>query len=122
MPQPRFLLLAAALLAALALVSPARAADDFAQQFRGAELAETAFGDLADAAARYRTAAGVAPDAASKARAELRAGSCLRRLGKIGEARTLLDPLLAGENVPEEIRRAARAELAEASVVPPPPP
>ncbi len=106
----------------LLVAAPARAADDFAQQFRGAELAETAFGDLADAAGRYRAAASVAPDAAAKARAELRAGSCLRRLGKIDEARTLLDPLALGEGVPEEIRRAAKAELAEASVVTPPPP
>src|SRR5262245_57753568 len=109
-----------ALAASMAAVSAARADDaQAAQEFRRAELLETAFGDLKRAAESYRAASRAADDAGARARADLRAGSCLPRLGYLAEAKKLLGPLVEGDGVPEELRRAARAELEAASVAAP---
>src|SRR5262249_46249986 len=100
--------------------APLRADDaQAAQEFRRAELLETAFGDLKRAAESYRAASRAATDADVRARADLRAGSCLRRLGNLAEAKKLLDPLVVGAGVPGEIGRAAKAELASASLAAP---
>ena len=111
------------LVLSLALLASRAAADDaaFAKAFREAELAERALGELKQAAERYHDAAHAASDAAQRARAELREGSCLRRLGKIDDARALLEPLASGDAVADDVRRAARAELESASIAPPPP-
>src|SRR5262245_52235604 len=107
----------------LALAASRAVADDaaFAKAFREAELAERALGELKKAADGYRAAALAAPDAAQRARAELREGSCLRRLGKLDDARALLEPLASGDGVADDVRRAARAELQSASIAPPSP-
>jgi hypothetical protein len=113
---------ALAFLAVCALAAPLVADDDAAaQEFRRAELAETSFGDLAHAADLYRSAADKSSDKAFASRAALRAGSCLLRLGKADDAKALLAPLADGDGVPEDVRRAAKAQLAAASIAAPAP-
>lgn len=111
------------LVIALALVTARAAADDasFAKAFREAELAERALGELNQAAAKYHDAALAAGSDAQRARAELREGSCLRRLGRTDEARALLEPLASGESIADDVRRAARSELDSASIAAPAP-
>ena len=108
MPQRR-IVLAVSFLTLCSIAAPLRADEAaFREEFRRAELKETAFGELAEAANLYRAAAGKADDAADRAKAELRAGSCLRRLGRMDDATALLAPLLERGDVPEEIRRLHR--------------
>jgi tetratricopeptide (TPR) repeat protein len=120
MPRTHVFTASIVLFALAASVATARADDaQAAQEFRRAELFETAFGDLKRAAESYRAASRAADDVGVRARADLRAGSCLRRLGDLAEAKKLLDPLVVGEGVSDEIRRAAKAELDAASIAAP---
>jgi hypothetical protein len=91
-----------------------------ARTFRRAELEETAFGRLEEAARRFHDAAAAATSAALRTKATLREGACLLRLGRREDAKALLTPLTAADDVAEDVRRAAKAELARADVVAPP--
>src|SRR5688500_17157074 len=123
MPRPTFVL-PSALILAIASAPSARADDaDAAVQFRKAELAETSLGDLKTAAEHYRAAARIATSADKRARAEVRAGSCLLRLGRTDDGKALLLPLASAEDgVHDAIPRAAKAELENASIAAPPAP
>lgn len=107
---------------AAAHVPSARGQDGAAADtFRRAELAERSLGDLARAADLYRESARTSADAEARAVAELRAAHCLRRLGRVAEARALAAPIAAeASGVPAEVRRAAEEEIRALDVAAPP--
>lgn len=102
----------ALVLAATAAAAPA--ADDVAQEkFRRAELLERGLGQHERAAQLYREAAAAAPTPEAKARAEIRAAACLRRLGRADDARALAAPWAERrEGVSEAVRQSAADEIA----------
>ena len=126
MPRAPLRLAAATIVAAAAILSTSaaavRAADDeaAADTFRQAELAERGLGDLDRAAALYRQAGLAAANPDVRARAEIRAASCLRRLGRSDEARALLEQIAAPRpGVSAAVRAAAAAELTQTDASPP---
>ena len=102
-----------AALLALWLISPAPAApSDAGSLFHSAEVAERGLGDLRKAASLYREAAeAYGPDTESRARAEVRAGSCLRRSGDPERASALLERWATDEGISAAVREFASAEL-----------
>lgn len=98
-----------------ALAGRPAVADDpnYADTFLRAERAERALGDLNEALRLYTEATALAgDDVARRAGAEVRAGACLRRLGRADDARRLLTAWATPrEGVPEGVASMAAAEL-----------
>jgi len=86
----------------------------YGETFLRAERSERALGNLEAAVGLYSEAAELARnDAGRRARAELRAATCLRRLGRVDEARKLLMPWTTTTvTLPEGIKARAVEQLA----------